>query len=96
MQETQVPSLGWEDPWEKGMATHSSILAMDREAWWATVLGLAKSQVRLNNSTTTNVVLISGTQQSDPVIHLCASILFQVFFLYLGYYRTLNRVFCAI
>ena len=27
MQETQVPSLGWEDPLEKGMATHSSILA---------------------------------------------------------------------
>ena len=62
------------------MATHSSILAMDREAWWATVHGLAKSQVRLNNSTTTNVVLISGTQQSDSVIHLRASILFQVFF----------------
>ena len=27
MQETQVPSLGWEDPLEKGMATHSSIFA---------------------------------------------------------------------
>ena len=27
MQETQVPTLGWEDPLEKGMATHSSILA---------------------------------------------------------------------
>ena len=27
MQETQVESLGWEDPQEKGMATHSSILA---------------------------------------------------------------------
>ena len=27
MQETQVPSLGWEDPLEEGMATHSSILA---------------------------------------------------------------------
>ena len=25
--ETQVPSLGWEDPLEKGMATHSSIFA---------------------------------------------------------------------
>ena len=29
MQETWVQSLGWEDPLEKGMATHSSILA-----WW--------------------------------------------------------------
>ena len=27
MQETQVPSLGWGDSLEKGMATHSSILA---------------------------------------------------------------------
>ena len=27
MQETQVQSLGWEDPLEKGMATYSSILA---------------------------------------------------------------------
>ena len=27
MQETQVRSLGWEDPLEKGMAAHSSILA---------------------------------------------------------------------
>ena len=27
MLETQVPSLGWEDPLEKDMATHSSILA---------------------------------------------------------------------
>ena len=27
MQETCVRSLGWEDPLEKGMATHSSILA---------------------------------------------------------------------
>ena len=27
MQETQVQSLGWEDPLEKGMANYSSILA---------------------------------------------------------------------
>ena len=27
MQETQILSLGWEDLLEKGMATHSSILA---------------------------------------------------------------------
>ena len=27
MLETQIPSLGWEAPLEKGMATHSSILA---------------------------------------------------------------------
>ena len=27
MQETRVQSLGWEDPLQKGMATHSNILA---------------------------------------------------------------------
>ena len=32
MQETWVPSLGREDPLEKGMATHSSILAW-RSPW---------------------------------------------------------------
>ena len=40
VQETQVQSLGWEDPLEKEMATHSSILTwknpMDRGTWWAT------------------------------------------------------------
>ena len=48
MQETQVQSLGWDDPLEEGMATHSSILAwripMDRGAWWARAHGVAKSQ----------------------------------------------------
>ena len=29
MQETQVRSLGWEDPLEKEMAAHSSILAWE-------------------------------------------------------------------
>ena len=29
MQETRVRSLGWEDPLEKGMATHSSTLAWE-------------------------------------------------------------------
>ena len=37
MQETQVQSLGWEDPLEKEMATHSNTLAwrnpMDGGAW---------------------------------------------------------------
>ena len=39
MQETQVQSLGWEDPLEEGMATNSSILSwrIHRGAWQATV-----------------------------------------------------------
>ena len=32
VQETQVQSLGWEDPLEKGMITHSSILTW-RISW---------------------------------------------------------------
>ena len=48
MLETWVQSLGWEDPLEEGMATHSSILAwrtpMDRGAWQATVHEVAKSR----------------------------------------------------
>ena len=54
MWETWVRSLGWEDPLEKGVATHSRILdweinLMDRGAWWATVHGVVKSQTRLSN-----------------------------------------------
>ena len=46
MQETGVRSLGWEDPLEKAMATHSSILAwrIPRTVWRATVHGVTKSQ----------------------------------------------------
>ena len=40
MWETWVQSLGWKDPLEEGLATHSSILAwripMDKEPWRAT------------------------------------------------------------
>ena len=39
MQETQVGSLGREDPLEKGMATHSSILAW-RIPWTGKAGGL--------------------------------------------------------
>ena len=43
MQEMQVQSLGREDLLEKKMATHSMENPMDREAWQATVHGVAKS-----------------------------------------------------
>ena len=51
MPETGVQSLGWEDPLEKGLATHSSILAW-RSPWTEEpggVHGTAKSQTQLNN-----------------------------------------------
>ena len=63
MWKTWAQSLGWEEPLEEGMATHSSILAwrilmdrglvwripMDRGAWQATVHRVAKSQTQLSD-----------------------------------------------
>ena len=52
MKETQVQLLGWEDPLEKEMATHSNILAwriLQTGAWQATVHNVAKSQTRLSD-----------------------------------------------
>ena len=53
MQETWVPSLGQEDPLEKGTATHSSILAWKipwtEEPGVAAVHGVAKHWKRLSN-----------------------------------------------
>ena len=52
MWEPWVLSLGWKDPLEEGMTTHSSILAwripMDRGAWWATVHEVAKRWTQLS------------------------------------------------
>ena len=51
--ETQVWSLGGEDPLEKEMATHSSILAWEipwtRRTWQTAVPGVAKSWTRLSD-----------------------------------------------
>ena len=51
MWETWVWLLGWEDPLEEGMITHSSIFAWrtprDRGAWWAIVHEVKKSQTWL-------------------------------------------------
>ena len=48
MWETWVQSMGWEDPLEEGMVTHSNIRAwripMNRGAWQAAVHGVAKSR----------------------------------------------------
>ena len=53
MQQTWVLSLNWEDPLEKGMATHSCtlvwILPMDRGAWRATVYGVTKNWTGLSD-----------------------------------------------
>ena len=52
MQKTWVRSLGQEDSLEKGMATHSNILAWKiswRGVCWATVHGIAKSWTQLSD-----------------------------------------------
>ena len=53
MQEIQVQSLDWEDPLEKGMATHFSILAW-RIPWaeehrGPQSMGSEKSRIQLND-----------------------------------------------
>ena len=45
MQDSWVQSLGWEDPLEEEMATHSNILA-----WRATVHRVAKIPAQLKRS----------------------------------------------
>ena len=51
MGETWVQSLGWEDPLQEGLATHSSILAwnipLDRGAWHM-IHGIGKSWIGLS------------------------------------------------
>ena len=53
LQETQVQSLGWEDPLEKEMATHSSILAWEipwtEKSGGLQVHGVTKNWTRLSN-----------------------------------------------
>ena len=53
MQETWVQSLGWEDPLDKEMATHSSVLAWEiqwtEEPGGLPSMGLQKSQTPLSD-----------------------------------------------
>ena len=57
MQETLIQFLGWENPLEKGIATHSCLEnVVDRGAWRITVHGVAESRTQLSdfNSVTSN------------------------------------------
>ena len=48
VRETWVRSLGWEDPWEKGKATHSSISGLET-SMDGIVYRVTKSQTRLSD-----------------------------------------------
>ena len=73
MQETWVRSLGWEDPLEEIMATHSSILAwripVDRGAWQATVhaAAAAAAAAKLLQSCPTMCDPIDGSPPGSPI-----------------------------
>ena len=69
MWETWVQSLGWEDPLEKGRATHSSILAW-RNSMDCIVHGVAKSQTRLSNFHFTSLYFTAATQQMNGGVGL--------------------------
>ena len=78
MQETQVQSLGLEDPLVKGMATHSSILVwsilvMDRGAWQATVHGITKSQMGLSDNTFTFTLALVAPRIVPQILHAASS-----------------------
>ena len=69
MLETWVWSLGWKDPLEEGMATHSSIPAwripMDRESW-RTVNGIVKKlDMTEQLSTYSHITYIKFSHPSD-------------------------------
>ena len=78
MQETQVQSLGWEDPLEKEMATHSSILAWriprTEESEWATIHQVAKSWTRLSDSTSLHFTYITLKYNLLPTLWLSFSL----------------------
>ena len=58
MQETRVQSLGWEDPLQKGMATHSSLLAW-RLPWTEEPGGLQSMRLqRAGHDCATNTTLL--------------------------------------
>ena len=67
MWEIWVWSLGWEDPLEKEMTTHCSILPMDRGVRQATVHGIAR--VGCDLATKPQLLLISRFSR----VRLCAT-----------------------
>ena len=78
IQETQVRSLGQEDPWEKGMATHSSILAW-RIPWGHKELDTDTERLSLNQKQEGSCLTpdIPGYLALDSVPLFCSLLLIQ-------------------
>ena len=65
MRETRVRSLGWEDPLEKGMATHSSILAW-RIPWTEESGGLqSMGSQRFRHNSETDTLFGAGKEGGE-------------------------------
>ena len=72
-------------------------MVKDREARCAAAHGVSEEDMteRLSNKMMSTVVSVSGVQQSESVIPMCVSFLFQILFLF-RLFRILSRVLCAI
>ena len=69
----QVPSLGWEDPLEKGMTTHSSILAW-RIPWTEEAGGLqSMGSQRVSHDWSNLARMHAGTFLAVQWLRLCTS-----------------------
>ena len=81
MKQTRIQSLGWEDPLEKEIATHCSILAWKSQGQKSLVgyspWGHMTEHTIPPKYPINGVVIVSGGQQKDSTKHMHVSILSQ-------------------
>ena len=91
-----VRSLSWDDPLEKGMAAHSSILAwripMDRGAWQAIVYGVTKSRTQLKRLSVHTRLSHDAGQRQPPLRFDIPTLTTDLFFAF----RTVFNQLCEI
>ena len=96
MQETRVRSLGWEDPLEEGMATHSTILDW-RIQWteWATV---HRGHKELDTSEqlphTLEWHMVAVYANYTIVMHTVYTFIYCIYILYIQYY--IYSIYCYV